>query len=63
MQKRSQEVQVKAAGKEPTVFEHQLEQYKIDLKSAIEDGHKEKIKEITRYMRNLEQIIKRVKNR
>lgn len=62
MQKITNEVFLKKPTREPGVFEFQLEQYKVDLKSAIEDGNKEKTKEISRYIRNLEAIIKRIAN-
>jgi len=43
-----------------SVFHHQLEQLKVDLKSAQDDGKFDKIKEISRHIRNLEAIIKRI---
>jgi hypothetical protein len=50
----------KGHNREVTVFEYQLEQYKVDLKSAREEGDEKMVKEISRYIRNLEAIIKRI---
>lgn len=49
--------------KEPTKFEYELEQYKTELKQFLtsDDSTNPRVKELTRYIRNLENIIKRLK--
>lgn len=47
---------------EPSVFELQLEQYKTELKTSSRYEDKTKSEELKRYIRNLESIVRRLKN-